>query len=124
VLVGVFDINESRQDVLTASTALRYGLTDRLEIGARLPFVYRSDTSIVAPVVGSTNNDTAATIDSSVKGANIGHLELTARYQLLDGGNGRPYVIGNLQGVFPTGTDPFAISRDEFGRSLRASARP
>lgn len=121
VLVGVFDINENRQDVLTASTALRYGLTDRLEIGARLPFVYRSDTSIVAPVSGSTNNDAAATIDSSVNGADIGDLELTARYQLLDGGNGRPYVIGNLQGVFPTGTDPFAIPRDEFGRSLRAS---
>lgn len=121
VLVGVFDINENRQDVLTASTALRYGLTDRLEIGARLPFVYRSDTSIVAPVSGSTNNDAAATIDSSVNGADIGDLELTARYQLLDGGNGRPYVIGNLQGVFPTGTDPFAIPRDELGRSLRAS---
>lgn len=31
VLVGVFDINESRQDILGTSVGLRYGLTDRLE---------------------------------------------------------------------------------------------
>ena len=121
VLVGVFDINESRQDVLTASVALRYGLTNRLEIGARLPFVYRSDNSIVTPIAGSTNNDAAATIDSSVKGHRIGDLELTARYQLIDGRNGSPYIIANLQGVLPTGSDPFAIPRDSLGRASRAS---
>ncbi len=121
VLVGVFDINESRQDVLTESLALRYGLTDRLEIGARLPLIYRSDASIVAPVAGSTNNDEAATIDNSVKGSGIGDLEITARYQLVDGQPGVPFIIANLQGVFPTGSDPFAVPRDELGRSLEAA---
>ena len=121
VLVGVFDINESRQDVLTDSFGLRYGLTDRLEIGARLPFIYRSDTSIVAPVAGTTPDDMAATIDNSVTGSGVGDLEVTARYQLIDGGPNRPFVIANLQGVFPTGTDPFAIRRDELGRALRAA---
>lgn len=121
VLVGVFDINESRQDVLTESFSLRYGLTDRLEIGARLPLIYRSDTSIVAPVAGSTNNDQAATIDSSVDGSGIGDFELTARYQLIDGRAGVPFVIANLQGVIPTGSDPFAIPRDDLGRATRAA---
>lgn len=106
VLVGVFDINESRQDVLTESFSLRYGLTDRLELGVRLPLIYRSDTSIIAPVAGSTNNDEAATIDNSVKGRGIGDLELSARYQLIDGGPGRPFFIANLQGLIPTGSDP------------------
>jgi hypothetical protein len=121
VLVGVFDINESRQDVLTASASLRYGLTDRLELGVRLPYVYRSDNSIIAPISGSTPDDGAATIDSSTKGNGIGDLELTARYQLIDGGRNRPYVIANLQGVIPTGSDPFAVPRDELGRALKAS---
>ena len=121
VLVGVFDINESRQDVLTESFSFRYGLTDRLELGARLPLIYRSDTSIVAPVAGSTNNDMAATIDTSVDGSGIGDLELTARYQLVDGRNGSPFVIANLQGVLPTGSDPFAVPRDELGRALDAA---
>lgn len=121
VLVGVFDINESRQDVLSASAALRYGVTNRLELGVRVPFVHRSDTSIVAPVAGSTNNDAAATIDSSVRGTGLGDVELTARYQLLDGRRGSPYVIANLQGVIPTGSDPFEISRDSLGRPSRAA---
>ena len=121
VLVGVFDINESRQDVLTGSTALRYGLWDRLEVGVRVPYIYRSDTSIIAPIAGSTQNDPAATIDNSVKGNGIGDIEVSARYQLFDGGNGAPYVIANLQGVIPTGSDPFSIGRDEFGRAQEAA---
>jgi hypothetical protein len=121
VLVGVFDINESRQDVITSSAALRYGATRRLELGVRVPFVHRSDASIVAPIQGSTNNAPAATIDSSVKGTGIGDVELTARYQLLDGHNGSPFVIANLQGVIPTGSDPFAIPRNELGSLTRAA---
>jgi hypothetical protein len=121
VLVGVFDINESRQDVLSASAALRYGVTNRFELGVRLPFVHRADTSIVAPIAGSTNNDPAATIDSSVRGTGIGDLEVTARYQLLDGQNGSPYVIGNLQAVIPTGTNPFDLRRDDLGRPFKAA---
>ena len=121
VLVGVFDINESRQDVITESASLRYGLTDRLELGVRVPLVYRADTTIVAPVAGSTNNDPARTIDTSVKGSNIGDVELTARYQLLNGSVGNPYIIANLQGVIPTGSGPFSVPRDTLGRATRVA---
>ena len=121
VLVGVFDINESRQDVITTSAALRYGLSDRLELGVRVPFVHRADNSVIAPVAGSTNNDPAATSDSSVMGTGLGDIEVTARYQLLNGGGGSPYVIANLQGVFPTGSDPFAVPRDPDGLALKAA---
>lgn len=117
VLIGVFDINESRQDVLTSSAALRYGLTDRLEVGVRLPFVYRSDTSILTPVQGDMDN----TIDNSVKGNGIGDLELSARYQLTSGRRGSPLLIGNLQVVAPTGSSPFNAPRDAQGRALEAS---
>ena len=121
VLVGVFDINESRQDVITTSASLRYGLSDRLEIGVRVPFVHRADNSVIAPIAGSTNNDPAATIDNSVKGNGLGDIEVTARYQVLSGGNGTPYLIANLQTVIPTGSDPFAIPRDSLGRARRAA---
>jgi hypothetical protein len=121
ILVGVFDINESRQDVMTASASLRFGLTKRLEVGVRLPYVYRSDTSIVTPIAGSTNNDGAATIDSSVKGNGIGDLELSARYQFRDGRNGSPFLIANVQGILPTGRNPFAIPRDTLGRPSAAA---
>lgn len=115
ILVGVFDINENRQDIITGSAALRYGLTRRLEVGARVPWVYRSDMSIVAPVAGSTNDDAARTIDSSVRGGSIGDIELTTRYQLNDGGRNTPFLIANLQAILPTGRSPFDVRRDENG---------
>jgi uncharacterized coiled-coil protein SlyX len=116
VLIGVFDINESRQDVLTTSASLRYGVTDRLEIGVRLPFIYRSDSTILTPVT-----DPELTVDSSAKGKGIGDIELSARYQLLSGRVGRPFLIGNLQAVVPTGTSPFEVPRNAVGGQLEAA---
>jgi len=121
VLVGVFDINENRQDILTASGSMRYGLTDRIEIGARLPFIYRSDKLVTTPIAGSTANPDAATIDSSVNGSGIGDLELSARYQINNGGHNVPFLIANLQAVIPTGRDPFSVRRDENGAARQAS---
>ena len=121
ILVGVFDINESRQDILTASGTLRYGLADRLEVGARVPFVYRSDHSVLAPVAGSTTNDQAATIDSSTTGGDIGDVELSARYQLNNGGPNKPYLTANLQVDLPTGRSPFSLRRDANGAALQSA---
>jgi hypothetical protein len=120
-LVGVFDINESRQDILTAALGARYGITDRFEIGVRVPYVYRNDASILAPIAGSTNNDPAATIDNSAKGDGIGDVEVSARYQLTRAQVGRPFLIANLQAVFPTGSNPFNVARDVTGRALEAA---
>jgi len=121
VLVGVFDINESRQDILTASGSLRYGLTDRFEVGVRVPFVYRSDKLVTVPIAGSTNNDEARSIDSSVRGAGLGDIEVTARYQLNNGGHNSPFLIANLQAVIPTGRDPFSVRRNTLGSAQQVS---
>jgi hypothetical protein len=121
VLVGIFDINESRQDIVTGSASVRYGLTDRFEIGARVPWIYRSDKLITAPVPGSTNNDPARTIDNSVSGSGLGDIELTARYQINDGGRNVPFLIANLQATLPTGRDPFSVERDELGVAQEVS---
>lgn len=121
VLVGTFDINESRQDVLTASAMLRYGVTSRFEVGLRLPFVKRTDAAVLTPVAGSTPNDGAATVDNSARGSGLGDAELSLRYQLTDARAGRPFLIGNLQVVAPTGSNPFKIPRDSSGRELRAA---
>lgn len=121
VLVGEFNINESRQDIITGSAALRYGLTDRLELGVRLPFVQRWDTSVLVPVQGSTNNDVAREIDSSTSGNGIGDIEMSARYQILTERRGLPYLVGNLQVVAPTGSDPFSIRRLATGEATKAA---
>jgi hypothetical protein len=120
VLIGTFDINESRQDVLTAAASLRYGITDRFELGVRVPLVYRADASILAPIAG-TSGDPAATIDTSAKGRGLGDIEVMARYQLTRARRDAPFLIANLQVVAPTGESSFAVPRDSLGRALRAA---
>lgn len=112
LLIGVFDINQSRQDIVSASASLRYGLTKRLEVGVRVPYLYRSDSLVTAPVAGSTSDDAAGTIDSSTKGSGLGDIELSGRYQINNGGHNRPFLIANLQATIPTGRSPFSIRRD------------
>lgn len=120
VLIGVFDINESRQDVLTGSVTGRLGLTSRFEINARVPVVYRSDKSVLAPVA-NPNQPNAGQIDDPVTGTNIGDLDFGMRYQFTDGRNGAPYLIAGLQAVAPTGSDPFRVPRDSLGNALKAA---
>jgi len=120
VLVGVFDINQTREDVLTASLGARYGVTNRFEAGVRVPYVYRSDRSVLAPIAGSTGAATG-TRDMTAKGDGLGDVESTLRYQITDGSNGWPYLIANLQAVIPTGHNPFEVKRDVTGAPLEAS---
>ena len=119
VLVGTFDINESRQDVLSAAGALRYGVSSRFEVGARVPFVHRRDISALVPVMGSSNATTNDDLDTA-RGTGIGDVELTARYQITPARTGRAFLIGNFQVVAPTGSNPFNVPRDG-GRPLKAA---
>ena len=121
VLVGEFNINESRQDIFTGSLGLRYGLTDKLELGVRVPLVHRADNSVLVPVQGSTNNDAAREITTAAKGTGIGDIELAARYQLVSAHGGLPFLVGNLQLVIPTGTDPFSVPRLATGEATKAA---
>ena len=91
ILVGVIDVREVKRNTFAAALTGRYGLTNRWEIEARVPYVYRSDTSIGREILqGQANN---AAFDASGRG--IGDVELTARHQLNDGGVDKPFLIGD-----------------------------
>ena len=115
VLIGAFDINESRQDVITAAAVARLGVTNRFEVNARIPYVRRSDNTALAPVVNNGGTSDIGT-DKAVSDGNVGDIDFGARYQFTDGGNGFPYLIAGVQAVAPTGTDPFAVPRDSLGQ--------
>ena len=120
VLIGAFDINESRQDVVTVAGVARFGVTNRLEINGRLPYVHRADNSALAPVVNNGATSPVGTDQHTVDG-NLGDIDFGARYQITNGSAGFPYIIAGVQAVAPTGTDPFAVPRDALGNPLRAA---
>ena len=105
ILVGVVDVREVKRNTFAAALTGRYGLTNRWEIEARVPYVYRADTSIGREILqGQSNN---AAFNSSGNG--IGDVEITARHQLNDGGVDKPFFIGSLRFKSRTGTDPFDV---------------
>lgn len=120
VLVGVFDINESRQDIVTAALVARYGITNRLEGNIRVPFIYRDDSSELPPAESATDMSVGSQA-TSAHALHVGDTEFGLRYQFTDGHDGRPYLIGGVQVLTPTGTSPYFVPRDTLGNPLRSA---
>ncbi len=110
VQIGVIEASDTDRDSVTATLAARMGLTNRLEVEARLPYLYRHDE-----ITTLAQRDDTITRTTSLEGANIGDIELAARYQMTDGRNGWPIMVGNLRYKSNTGKGPFDVARDEFG---------
>ncbi|PKO58225.1 MAG: acetate kinase, partial [Betaproteobacteria bacterium HGW-Betaproteobacteria-19] len=84
---------------------VRRGITNRFELEAKVPWVYRSDTSISREIASGTAVDSVFDAD----GSGVGDVELTGRYQLNDGGGDSPYYIASLRFKTRTGKDPFEV---------------
>lgn len=106
--VGSFEITQVDRDTITSAVAARYGLTNRLEIDAKVPFVYRSDNTLSRPIGAGAGVDTLQELD----GSGLGDIEVGAHYQVNDGREGWPFFVGNLRFKSATGTDPFEVPID------------
>jgi hypothetical protein len=117
ITIGVIDVREVKRNTFTAALTGRYGLTNRLELEARIPYSYRTDSSLNTDVSGGNPNQQEAFRD--ITGRGLGDIELTARYQINDGGVNQPYYIGSLRYKSRSGRDPFEVpsnlANDRFG---------
>jgi hypothetical protein len=103
--IGLIDVRQIKQHSLMASIGARYGLTDRLEVEARIPYRARFDEQRSRPVsIGAGVDETF-----NASGNGLGDIEFAARYQLNSGANGWPILVGNIQATAPTGKGPFDI---------------
>ncbi|WP_236645265.1 transporter [Aidingimonas lacisalsi] len=109
-LIGVFEAEDADRDTMTASVTGRLGVTDRLELELKVPYVYRDDT-LYATVPDAQGFST----DRSLTGNGLGDIEIAAHYQMNRGQDGWPYFIGNLRYKSTTGEGPFDIRRDADG---------
>ena len=108
LLIGLIDVREVKRNTFTPSLTARWGITNRFEIEAKVPYVYRSDTSIERPYVQGSSNPELF----SSTGKGVGDIEFTGRYQLNEGGPDTPYFIGTLRFKTRTGKDPFEVLTD------------
>jgi hypothetical protein len=114
IQIGVIEANEADRDTLAATATARYGLTSRLEVEGRVPYIRRDDT-----ITTVQQRDEAVTRTIDLEGSGLGDVEASVRYQINGGERGRPIFIAGLRVKSDTGEGPFDIPRDEFGVASR-----
>jgi hypothetical protein len=108
VLIGALEAESVSRDSIAPSFGARYGITSRLEIDFRVPFVYRDDRETITPPGGSATTNT-------LNASDIGDVEAGIHYQVNDGMGGWPFFIANLRGKTDTGRGPFDVDFDSTG---------
>jgi Putative MetA-pathway of phenol degradation len=104
--IGSFQITQVDRDTLTTAISAKYGITNKLEIETRVPFIYRSDSVLTRPVGAGVSSD----VLSDASGFGIGDIEVAGHYQLMEAHNWWPFIVGNLRLKSATGESPFDIT--------------
>jgi hypothetical protein len=110
IQIGLIEASDVDSDTLVGTAAVRYGLTNRLEIEGRVPYLYRDDR---IQVVQQRDQGIVRTIHLTDNG--IGDAEVALRYQLNPVHPLKPIWIASLRVKSDTGRGPFDIPFDQFG---------
>ncbi|MET0617002.1 MAG: acetate kinase, partial [Luteibacter sp.] len=108
ILIGLVDVRQVKTTTQTGAVAFRYGLTNRMELEVRVPYVDTHTDTISREIFTGTAQDNLFT----TSGKGLGDVEATLRYQLNDGGADKPYYIGWFRAKSRTGRDPFEVTSD------------
>ena len=110
-LIGVIDITEADRDAVFATLTGRVGVTDRLELEARVPYVYRDDRLRTT----TTQAGGELTSEREIDNFGLGDVEVAAHYQINRGLADWPIFVANLRVKSDTGEGPFDVGRDVLG---------
>lgn len=118
IVIGNISVDEINRDIVTAAATARYGLTDRIQVEARVPFVYRQDSTLFgkgAPDQVEVTNDAYG----------LGDIELSSSYQPIIGNGGAlPDIILRSRVRLPTGKSAFDIDTEEVGTNRAVLEEP
>ena len=108
--IGLIDVRNVTSNTYLAALSARYGITNRLEIDAKVPYVYRSDS--IASQPANSQDESIPPSVFTADGSGIGDVEFGARYQLNSPKAEGPYFIAGLRVKTPTGKNPFEVETD------------
>lgn len=110
IQIGLIEATDADRDSIVGTAALRYGLTDRIEIEGRLPYLHRRDRIEVIQ-----QRDEGIVREIALKENSIGDAEAAIRYQFNRPVGQRPIYVGSLRVKSATGKGPYDVDYDEFG---------
>jgi len=108
LLIGLIDVRQVKTTSLTAALAARYGVGGRFELEVKAPFSYISSDTVSREIFTGSALDKVFQAD----GKGLGDVELTARYQLNQGGMDKPFYVLWLRYKTRTGRDLFEVATD------------
>ncbi|TAM28312.1 MAG: acetate kinase [Paraburkholderia sp.] len=108
LLIGLINVSEVKTTTLTGGVAVRYGITNRMELEVRVPYVYQTNDTVERQIFTGA----AANSVISSNGHGIGDVEMTLRYQFNQGGPEKFYYVGWLRFKSATGKSPFDVVTD------------
>ena len=104
ITFGNIFISRVDQRYIMPALTLRYGVTNRMEINLKVPFVLGWG-STTAQQAGAS----ALPLTASANAADIGDIQFGASYQFNSGDNGWPIFVGNLTFKTATGQNPYEV---------------
>lgn len=108
IVIGLIDVRQVKTTTATAALTARYGLTNRFELEARVPYVHINVDTVSREIFTGSAQDKVF----NASGHGIGDIEMTARYQINQGGPDRPFYVGWLRYKSRTGKDLFEVVTD------------
>ncbi len=108
IVIGLIDVRQVKTTSVVATLTGRYGITNRLEVEAKVPYVDISGDTISREIFTGSAQDKVF----NASGNGIGDVEVTARYQINNGGPDKAFYIGWLRYKSRTGKDLFEVTTD------------
>lgn len=108
LLIGLIDVRQVKTTTAIATLTGRYGLSNRWELEAKLPYVYANGDTVSREIFTGSAQDRVF----NASGNGMGDVELTARYQINRGGPDKPFYVGWLRYKSRTGKDLFEVATD------------
>jgi hypothetical protein len=113
-LIGTVAADRTSRDLVTSGATARVGVSDRLELETRVPFVWRQDA--FTNTIPNVSNQTSTT---TTNGYGLGDVEFAAHYQINNGQEDWPFFIGNLRYKSDTGSSPYDVPYNADGSARR-----
>jgi hypothetical protein len=108
LLIGLIDVRQVKTTSATATLTGRYGLNNRFELEAKIPYVYVNGDTVSREIFTGTAVDNVF----NSHGDGLGDVEVTARYQINRGGPDKPFYVAWLRYKSRTGKDLFEVVTD------------
>jgi hypothetical protein len=118
IIIGNVRVDDIKRNIVTAAATARYGVIDRVQVEARVPYVYRKDSTTFG--IGTNTEQ-----EFQSEGNGIGDVQLTGSYQPIIGDGGLiPDTILRVTSRFPTGKSAFDISTESLGNNRTVLTEP